>query len=126
MIFTGYYPDFIHYLDENIWQYVQHGNEYLAKKACKEILASDYSILFIQIPSPKFTILTYEVVVGFADKIASVGKSLKSHFKIMLFKHCLLGGLLGLFTGMSLLSIFEIFFWMVKIVTSPFTKGSST
>jgi hypothetical protein len=34
-----------------------------------------------------------------------------------------LGGTLGLFTGMSLLSVFEVAFWLVRFFTLPFRRS---
>ena len=51
------------------------------------------------------------------------------HSTVYVLKLYVLGGLVGLFTGMSLLSLFEILFWCGRIASAglkPITRSFST
>ena len=98
-------------------------------KECREIMRNDIAIVKVRFESSKYIKAIMDKRLSFPDKLSSFGKILDFtlntvHFKkpfkyfsnvICIFSN-MIGGTLGLFTGMSILSMAEFVFWMIKIV----------
>ena len=94
--------------------------DFSSEKNC-EMLAPHLAILEIEIASPTMIQSRLSQRTTLANQIAILGvffsfaqyrtilNSINSYFT---------GGTLGLFTGMSILSIVEVFYWLIKILAS--------
>ena len=94
------------------------------RQECYEIMKNDIAIVNVKMESGKYIRTIKDKRMTFADKLAAFGRLFKSleKFNLHRFEHfsLLLGGTLGLFTGMSILSMVEIVFWIAKIPGSFF------
>lgn len=90
------------------------GGVELAKKICREIMSTDIGIISIRLGTKKYIKTIMDKRVTFTDQLGDLGMYLMVDL-CMLTLLQILGGTLGLFTGMSLLSIVELGFWVVKL-----------
>ena len=95
-----------------------------AKELCKRKVAS-LAILRVHIASRLMNKITRSSRVTFTGQLADLGKKKTRDLRYILYKSSnnnfnffLAGGVVGLFTGMSILSLFEILFWAVRIIRS--------
>ena len=83
---------------------------------CNDVMRHDIAIVKVNFETTKYIRTVKDRKFSLEDKISYLGKQF-----LILFVVCILlaidflGGTLGLFTGMSLLSMVEFVFWMVKI-----------
>ncbi len=80
-----------------------------ATELCKELVLKDLASVSVSFESRKFVRTIKDNRVTFSDRLAA------------------LGGTLGLFTGMSLLSLIEAGFWIVKYLLHllPIKRGGN-
>ena len=74
------------------------------EELCSDLGKQDMSYTYVQIADATAVVYKRELKLSFSDKLAAFG------------------GTMGLFTGMSLLSFFEVIFWTLKCVLSICTK----
>jgi len=65
--------------------------------------------------------LNRDLRVSFVDSLSNFGEENQAD-ETLINDDYVLGGILGLFTGMSLLSIVEIIFWSLKLMRTYFSK----
>ena len=83
---------------------------------CEKAFAK-IAIVRVQLSSNRVTKIITSKRVSFTDHIASLGKILKNHKpNHRLFMKTFLGGTLGLFTGMSIMSMLELVFWIARLL----------
>ena len=103
------------------------------KNDCKAKLDSDIAAVDVNIVSPKYSRINKIVKATWFDKLAVFGKNSNFYFisslklknnerlynsKTKLYSIIIItGGNVGLFTGMSILSICEIVFWLARFVS---------
>ena len=87
----------------------------------------DFAFLTIQVPISQTVLYQRDISLSITDKIGQLGK-LKILITVNVKAMSLIvisGGTIGLFTGMSILSMVEVCFWIYKIITGAFkTKNS--
>ena len=94
---------------------------------CKQKLTFDIAMVEVIMDSPTFIKYIQTIKATTADKLANFGRFLTYFILTIIIKlvnHILLisiylifiGGNLGLFTGMSILSMCEIVFWIIRII----------
>ena len=96
----------------------------ISKEMCYEAVRKDFALVTIKMRST-FVRIKRDVAISFPNKIASLGNILYNTTIICYIwpKWFFSGGILGLFTGMSLISIIEVMFWIFRIIFAPFSKG---
>ena len=86
----------------------------------------DISFVRVVIANDKVVSYKRELKVSFSDRIATFGNEYlaeSTYFRInIMLNISFLGGTMGLFTGMSLLSLVELIFWMWKCLQGFFHK----
>ena len=98
------------------------------QQECREIMKNDIAIVKVRLESNKYMRTVKDRRLTFADKLSAFG----THFTVVKSKNLIpylkdvffTGGTLGLCTGMSLLSMVEIAFWLMKI-PSAFFKATT-
>ncbi|TRY73988.1 hypothetical protein TCAL_05533 [Tigriopus californicus] len=75
---------------------IRDGKEYTEYEECIALWSKEMTLVEFKLDSPTFTRMTKEAKTTFIDKVATIG------------------GTLGLFTGMSIISMFEICYWGMK------------
>ena len=96
----------------------QVGPNLITKEMCYEAVEKDFAFVTIDLQN-NFVKMRRDIKISFLNRVGTIGKANLMHFRPVLSIHILLqilGGLLGLFTGMSLLSMIEIGFWLIKFV----------
>ena len=95
----------------------------LAAKICETTFENDIARLTLEIADPRMLEVVKDKRVTFADMLGTVGelefKTNLSRFTQVLFY---LGGTIGLFTGLSIISVFEFFYWIYKTVVQYFEQ----
>ena len=86
-----------------------------AKEICHRLVQNDIAIVSVTFESKKFVRTIMDKKVSFVDKLATLGK-IKPSESFFYLKISFKGGTLGLFTGMSLLSLAEMAFWTFKCI----------
>ena len=71
---------------------------------CKEIMEKDIAVVSVNLESKKYVRSIMDKKITFVGQLAA------------------LGGTLGLFTGMSILSMVEMVFWMFKLLPVLFRR----
>ena len=91
---------------------------------CTNMGNEDISFVRVVIANDKALSYKRELKVSFSDRIATFGNEylINLFWNIMLKAYIFLGGTMGLFTGMSLLSLVELIFWMWKCLQGFFHK----
>ena len=88
------------------------------KETCKAILSQDIARVSIMFESNYYVLTNTNVRVTFFDQISALGKIYIISFIPLNNNQCQVffskGGALGLFTGVSILSMVEICFWIFK------------
>ena len=95
-------------------------------EACVYTLETYLAKLSIEIPAPRATRIKKVKRVNFGDQLGTLGNNalqtcMDSTESTFLFS----GGTLGLFTGLSLISVVEIFYWMYRIGKRILSKSSN-
>ncbi len=90
-----------------------------AYRVCKEKYRNEVVKLTIQITNPNVMQIKHDVKVTFADQLSSVGGF--GYLVHVISKSCdgigiRVGGTLGLFAGVSLISLVEAAFWTYKVL----------
>ncbi len=87
---------------------------------CKHMMKNHWATAKFQLASAHAMRLYQDVKVTFSDKIATFGGILSDLHDSNNAVRITLGGTMGLFTGMSLLSMLEVVFWLWKLLFSLF------
>eukprot|EP00095_Tigriopus_kingsejongensis_P002325 maker-scaffold347_size200506-snap-gene-1.26 protein:Tk02325 transcript:maker-scaffold347_size200506-snap-gene-1.26-mRNA-1 annotation:"pickpocket" len=75
---------------------IRDGKVYNEYDECVSLWSKEMTLVEFKLDSPTYTRMTKEAKTSFIDKVATIG------------------GTLGLFTGMSIISMFEICYWFMK------------
>jgi len=99
---------------------------------CASKIRTDIAAVIVSIDSPKFDRMIKTAKVTLSDKLATLGKTRNINISFHLSTHntfynssyflyinlyAISGGNAGLFTGMSILSLFEIGFWIIRFLS---------
>ena len=115
LIQNGYNP-FTHiFFNESEWEYLP-----VKRFLCTKIV-QNWAKVTIMFDRSTYIRTRTNVKVKFTDKLAAFGKcnfTLRIYCLMFtaIFNFSLLGGTLGLFTGMSILNMIEIAFWLLKFL----------
>ncbi len=91
---------------------------------CMEFARSAMARVSVFVEPPLATRITQQPRVTFAGQLANLGNFIKTCEYLRRLFLCCLGGVVALFTGMSLLSIFELIMWVLHCpVFSPRRKN---
>ena len=82
---------------------------------CKKSINYRAKVIF-RLATDTMTVTTTSKRLSFFDKLSGFGKNIKKLF-FNICKKIISGGILGLFTGMSILSMVELTFWIVSYFT---------
>ncbi len=99
----------------NFSQVYRGDNHTIPRFSCKDRLTSDIVILDVYFSKPFAKKLQRSMVASFTDKLASIGKCLTLNCNSVAY-FPFSGGTLGLFCGISILSIAEIFICLFHTV----------
>jgi hypothetical protein len=98
-------------------------NSGLAEKICASTFKNDIAHMTLEIANPKVLEVVRDIKVTFPDKLGTVGRNSKSEtFDEEIKSKCFSGGAIGLFTGLSLISIVEIFYWVYRTIVDYFSR----
>ena len=87
---------------------------------CKNLVEQDLALVTIMFEKKKYVRTIKNIRMTFTDKLGAFGNIFRIIKESNLFQIHILGGTLGLFTGMSILSMVEIVFWIFKcIIKTP-------
>jgi hypothetical protein len=92
-----------------------------------EVMKKDMALITVQIPHEFALNVEQDRKTSFVDKLGTVGEAEHSILcnAIVLFKVYLIsGGTLGLFSGLSLLSIVELAYWIYKAAIKAVSRKS--
>ncbi len=89
-----------------------------AFEVCRQRFKYDIARLSVQIAEPDVMEIKKDKRVNFSDQLGAIGNRINSALKT--FTTLLLGGTLGLFTGMSMISMVEAIFWLYKVLLGSF------
>jgi hypothetical protein len=99
----------------------------LSKQICASTFKHDIAHMTLYIPRPKVLEVVQDKKVTFADMLGIVGEvyipenqCFGGNLPTCLI--CILGGTIGLFTGLSLLSVIEIIYWVYRTVVDYFSR----
>ena len=82
------------------------------------MVETDLAFLTIEIPPSDVLFYERDVSFSFTEKVSALGKcqmSSDENYSVLHNNIPIIGGTLGLFTGMSLLSFIEVGFWLFRI-----------
>ena len=82
---------------------------------CDKKAFSKIAIIEVQLASNRVTKIVTSKRVSFTDHIANLGKIENAEYTT-LFQIHFSGGTLGLFTGISIMSMFELIFWITRLL----------
>jgi len=77
----------------------------LATKICEFIFENDIALLTVEIAQPRILELVKDIKVTFPDMLGTIG------------------GTIGLFTGISLISVVEVVYWVYKTIEKYFSHN---
>ncbi len=95
------------------------------RRLCEEVLQHDLAAVTVKIGSPTLVTSVRARKTTFAEQLATFGfEFIMCFVREIIFEKSLFfaGGTVGLFTGMSFLSAFEVVFWIKKGFTNLFVK----
>ena len=90
---------------------------------CKNLVEQDLALVTIMFEKKKYVRTIKNIRMTFTDKLGAFGNIFSIIKESNLFQIHILGGTLGLFTGMSILGMFEIAFWLMRIPLRFCEKG---
>ena len=100
-------------------------NEKEEEEICKQVIENNLAKLSVVIKSPTAMRAMKSIRVSFTDQLGVIGKR-----EFMTFLHRLTGGFLhlsggnmGLFSGLSLISLAEVIFWILKTLRALIQKA---
>ena len=88
-----------------------------AVRVCKERYHYDLAKLTVVITEPKVMLIKKDIKTTFTDQLGVIGKLKFVAVARLLKMIYLTGGTIGLFTGVSLISMMEALFWMLRVIT---------
>ena len=87
-----------------------------AEKACKNMYTYELAKITIQISDPVVMTVQKRVSSTFSERLGVVGRAKNNCRALEYFKYrSLSGGTIGLFTGMSIISMIEALYWIIKV-----------
>ena len=127
---SQFYADWVHQLYKMDAEKISLKEEYItnnetdlygslpleqAIRACKDMYTYELAKITIEISDPRITTIQQRVSSTFSEQLGVVGKA--CHYIIYSLMQNLLfsGGTIGLFTGMSIISMIEALYWTVKV-----------
>lgn len=95
-----------------------------ANVICTEMMEFDFAAIRIEVAKPRIQRNIKQLRVTFSDQLGTIGKKtwLIVRRTIDTFNVLFKGGMIGLFTGLSLISIVEILYWIYRCLLLPFKK----
>ena len=108
-----YYKDSLPKKFLAFYDYVTDNKEYGEKELCKKNMKYR-AIVNFQLVTQSVSRTTQDLKQSFADKLSTFGKFHAQLQCGVFFIVIILGGTLGLFTGMSILSMAEVIFWIIR------------
>ena len=94
------------------------------QSVCRTMMRNDVVKLTVQITEPSVMRIEKDVISTFTDQLGVIGNQILLVIVIPpgQFKFFTLGGTIGLFTGLSLISVVEALYWMIKVNLPSMTK----
>ena len=109
------------------------------EKDCRDKLDNDIAVVVVSIDSPTFSRITKSKKATTHDKLAYLGKI---NCGIFNYKGCLslhyiksvrydihffyIGSYMGMLTGITIITLLELAFWIIRFVSQRFSKSDST
>ena len=109
LFYDFYYHDALPRKFIAFYNYIVNNQENGKKELCIKKLKYR-AIVNFQIATSSVSRTTHDLRQSFADKLSTFGKVNSRYISVHLYS----GGTLGLFTGMSILSMVEIVFWLFR------------
>ena len=99
----------------------------LATKICEFIFENDIALLTVEIAQPRILELVKDIKVTFPDMLGTIGKKKNEHIypirTLKFYEEIFSGGTIGLFTGLSLISVVEVVYWVYKTIEKYFSRN---